>query len=620
MKINFEFYNNNFKENKIIDETLNCINGCNDIMYEDSLNNNDISAMVYNNISCIQQNIINWYEFKNKKSVLEIGSSYGLITDFLCDNFERVVSIDWHKKRAETVSKVLNNKINLEIIVGKLNQIQLNEKFDYITFFPNYPEYEELGFEKLEDILKYLKNYLEDDGVILFATDNKFGIKNFVGASYYNENNIGSAIEKSYSKINPMLSKSMIERILLNCGLNNYRFFYPLPDFHEPSVIFSDEYLPKKNDSKLMYPLNYLDDSKIVFNENKILMQIANENMFSFFANSYLIEIKNSVFKSNNDDTIYVSYNNLRNSGYRTITKIKMNNVEKYARNKEALNHIQCIKKNIEKLNKLNFNVLDSYDENKACITSKICNEEQFSSYVINLFRNGNIEKAIEKITDYYNLLLNNLKVSNNIDEIKENNILKSLNINLNDEQIELFNKSKITKNGFIDLVFENVFYNEKDDKYLIFDQEWYFDNSPIEYILYRAVNNIYIFAELDKYYPFDKILDKLGILKFKEIFEILENNLQEMILSKSRLKQFSKSNEKLDNINVIKDKEEKLNNRIKELEKEIEEANKCIFVLRDQKKEIEDELARKEEELNSIYSSKSWKSVQKIRKIVKGK
>ena len=620
MKINFEFCNDDFKENKIIDETLNCINSCNDVMYENLLNNNDIPSIVYNNISFIQQNVINWYEFNNKKSALEIGSSYGVITDFLCDNFERVISVDWHKKRAETVSKVLNNKINLEIIVGKLNKIKLNEKFDYITLFLNYMEYEELGFENLEDIFTYLKKYLKDDGIILFATDNKFGIKNFVGASYFNDNEIGSAIEKSYSKDNPILTKSMIEDALINSELNNYRFFYPLPDFHEPSVIFSDEYLPKMNDSKLMYPLNYLDESKIVFNENKILKQISNENMFSFFANSYLVEIKKSDFKSNHDDILYVSYNNLRNIEYRTITKIKRNNVEKYARNDEAQNHIQSIKKNIEVLNKLNFNILDSYDENRACITSKLSNEEQFSSYLISLFRNGNIEKAIEKITDYYNLLLNNLKINESIVEINDNNILKDLNINLNDEQKELYNKLKIIENGFIDLVFENIFYNEDKDEYLFFDQEWYFDNSPIEYILYRAVNNIYIFAELDKYYPFEEILKKLGILEYKEIFEIIESKLQDMILCKNRLKQFSKSNEKIDNINVIKDKEEKLNNRIKELEEKIEEANKCIFVLIDQKKEIEEELIKKEAELNSIYSSKSWKSMQKIRKIVKGK
>ena len=41
-----------------------------------------------------------------------------------------------------------------------------------------------------------------------------------------------------------------------------------MPDYHLPSVIFSDEYLPKKDDSKLMYPLNYMENSFVVMNEN----------------------------------------------------------------------------------------------------------------------------------------------------------------------------------------------------------------------------------------------------------------------------------------------------------------------------------------------------------------
>ena len=49
-----------------------------------------------------------------------------------------------------------------------------------------------------------------------------------------------------------------------------------------------------------------------------------------------------------------------------------------------------------------------------------------------------------------------------------------------------------IVKDGFLDLVFENTFYNKETNQYIFFDQEWYEKNVPIKYILYRAISNFY--------------------------------------------------------------------------------------------------------------------------------
>ena len=49
----------------------------------------------------------------------------------------------------------------------------------------------------------------------------------------------------------------------------------------------------------------------------------------------------------------------------------------------------------------------------------------------------------------------------------------------------------QFVKNGYIDLSFENVFYA---DEYIFYDQEWYLENLPLEFILYRAINNLYIY------------------------------------------------------------------------------------------------------------------------------
>ena len=43
-----------------------------------------------------------------------------------------------------------------------------------------------------------------------------------------------------------------------------------------------------------------------------------------------------------------------------------------------------------------------------------------------------------------------------------------------------------------MDMVFENAFFIE--DEFYFFDQEWNVENIPLEFIYYRAINNMYVY------------------------------------------------------------------------------------------------------------------------------
>ena len=394
MKLNLDFYQEENISDEKIEKTLDLIKDVETIEYEHELSDKDISTSMFNDLSSSRQNNICWYNFSKTQSVLEIGTAYGVITDLLCDKFDRVISIDWYKKRADKVYSILKNRENLELIIGNVNKITLNEKFDYIILLSDYADYKKIGFNGIDELLSYAKKHLKEDGTILFATDNKFAVKYFVGAAESNGNVIGSSVQKGFSENNPLPSKNMIQTVLNKLGFSKHRFFYPLPDYHLPSVIFSDKYLPKRDDSKLMYPLNYLEGSFVFMNENKLLKQVSNENKFDFFANSYLVEISNSEHNNINDEVVYISFNNSRKEEYRTITKIKKDAVEKEARDTKLSEHISNIGKNIEILSNLGFPILDSYDKDKNIIVSKFCSCDQFSSFIIDLIRKSEIEKA----------------------------------------------------------------------------------------------------------------------------------------------------------------------------------------------------------------------------------
>ena len=71
-----------------------------------------------------------------------------------------------------------------------------------------------------------------------------------------------------------LLLKQELENFIKEAGFENYKFYYPLPDYTNTSSIFTDDFLPKSNHSKIVYPLNYEIDSNVVFNEINVIKQI----------------------------------------------------------------------------------------------------------------------------------------------------------------------------------------------------------------------------------------------------------------------------------------------------------------------------------------------------------
>ena len=70
---------------------------------------------------------------KKDSDVLEIGCGMGAVTSVLCDNCKTVTAVELSKRRATATLLRCREKENLEIIVGNLNDIQFDKKFDYIT-------------------------------------------------------------------------------------------------------------------------------------------------------------------------------------------------------------------------------------------------------------------------------------------------------------------------------------------------------------------------------------------------------------------------------------------------------------------------------------------------------
>ena len=292
MKINYDFYSGKDEysdgdiENEIIEYEKTMKN-------PDEVFKNDIRWPVFYHLTPLRANILNWYPFKEDAEVLEIGAGMGAITETLCEKCKSVTSVELSKNRATSIATRNADKENLEIIVGNLNDIDFGDrKFDYITLIGVF-EYAGLYTNTSNpyiDFLNNIKKYLKDDGKLLIAIENQFGIKYFAGAKEDH-----TAIEydgitgyKNRKGVRTF-GKNEIKEILKTTGFAFTKFYYPLPDYKLPNTIFSDEYLPDEKTIEDYTPY-YIGETYLDFDEKEAYKEIIRNNLFDFFANSFFIE------------------------------------------------------------------------------------------------------------------------------------------------------------------------------------------------------------------------------------------------------------------------------------------------------------------------------------------
>lgn len=551
------------------------------------------------NLSNLRKNLVYSCEFEPNSTVLEIGAHFGEVTGALCEKNQKVVSVEFVKSRAEAIAERYKDIDNLEVIAGKLQDIQFEEKFDYITLF-GILEYSQIFYDTkfpANDMITFCKNLLKPSGKLLIATDNKFALKSYVGE---NDKCTGIPFDSvtgyKSSRKQYKLGKKHIEEILKEAGLQHFKFYYPLPDYKLPSLVFTDNYLPSSSKINGYFPY-YKDDSFVFYSEVDAYDAIIKEDkeMFPFFANSYLIEASVEPIQN---DTKFISFNNYRKPEYQLITKIKETTVEKTITSEKARTHLNGMMNNIENLKEENISIIDDIQGEK--IQSEFRKEKLASQLVSDNVKN--IEEIL-KILNLYNETINKIAVPYE-EEMKT--VFDKYNIELNDETKKKF---KYLKNGYWDMILKNCFII--DEKCVFFDQEWMEKNIPAEFLLYRSIVNVEkLRSKIEEY----QLYEKMGIKEYIEIFEELDRKITMQIIDERIFAFYQKKhrNPIYDNYALQQEKEQ-LQGEKQQLEKQLEELKQ---IGENVQKEKEVEIATLENKINNIYESKSWKFARTLSKI----
>ena len=87
---------------------------------------------------------------------------------------------------------------------------------------------------------------LKPNGKLLIAIENKYGLKYWCGAREdHTAIPFDGLNQYILSKTAQTFSRQELADLVKNAGFENSFFYYPLPDYKFPQVIYSDEYLPK---------------------------------------------------------------------------------------------------------------------------------------------------------------------------------------------------------------------------------------------------------------------------------------------------------------------------------------------------------------------------------------
>ena len=262
--------------------------------------NNDPSWDIFYNLHPQRRHILDWYDFKAGKYLLDIGAGTGAVTGTFLDKKLQVTALELTDIRAEILTHRFRDKDGLDVVAGHLDDFKPKQKFDYINmtgvleYAGMFSKDKDANFLKSHlDLLQKCTGFLKKGGKIIIAIENPLGLRYFSGAveDHYGELFQGVQNYPQYNGIRTF-TKTELKKVLVNSGFKNIDLYLPFPDYKLPRTIFSEEYLDSFDQISLSSYLQNIDYAHPLFkffSEILFSHQLRKEKYISTFSNSFLI-------------------------------------------------------------------------------------------------------------------------------------------------------------------------------------------------------------------------------------------------------------------------------------------------------------------------------------------
>ena len=260
-------------------------------------------------LSDLRENIVKWLPMDKGMKVLEVGSGCGAVTGCLSRKAGSVTCVDLSRKRSLINAWRHRERDNIAIHVGNFQDIEpaLDTDYDYVCLIGVF-EYGQSYIDTktpFHDFYKIVKKHVRPGGHVVIAIENKMGLKYWAGCREDHLGTFFSGLEDyPQGGVVRTFTKNGLEKILRECMEEDYRFYYPYPDYKFMTMAYSDRYLPKVGE--LTNNLRNFDrDRMLLFDEKEVFYMIIREGLFPLYSNSYLVltgpEVETDYSRFSND-------------------------------------------------------------------------------------------------------------------------------------------------------------------------------------------------------------------------------------------------------------------------------------------------------------------------------
>lgn len=472
-----------YSDGIIEDEILEIVKESAAVEYPSIIEEKNSWPILYH-LSALRGNIVDWLPIKPTDKILEIGSGCGAITEKLSRKAGKVTCVELSAKRSQINAYRNQDKDNIEIYVGNFSDIEpiLDEDYDYACMIGVFEYGQSYIHTKTpyEDFLKIMQKHVKNNGRIAIAIENKFGLKYWAGCKEDHSGIYFDGLE-GYPEGGSArtFTRRGLERIFKSCGVKEYSFYYPYPDYKFPTTIFSDRRLP--NQGELIDNMRNFDrDRMVLFHEKYVFDGIVQDGLFDQFSNSYMAILGPEL------EVSYVKYSNDRAREYELRTEIldtpEGRLVRKIPLNEDAADHVRKMDRFYQLLEK-------RYEGSGLSINP--CHLAADGSYAEFPFERG---VTLEEL----------------LDRCLEKEDMEQF-CRLFDKYLALISYGEDADVADYDLIFANILVDG--ERWTVIDYEWTVEKRiPSAEIAFRAVYCYVLEEEKRNKLDLDLLLDKLGI------------------------------------------------------------------------------------------------------------
>jgi len=352
-----------------------------------------------------------------------------------------------------------------------------------------------------EKVLSILKGKINPGGKLFLLMNNRLGLRYFCGDRDPYTGSVLDCLE-DYHNLNRsdmsgrMYDQQQMKRILQKAGFEHFRFFSVFTDLDNPSLIFSEDYIPNENLTNRMIPSYHFPET-VFLEEKAMYQQLIDNHMFHQMANAYLAECSPDGSLSNISHVTSSLERGREDALFTVIYQSGM--VEKKAAYPEGRNRLKELNRNMQELKSQGIDVVEGILERDS-YKMQYVHEETAQMYLSHLLR-ADADGFVREMDHFRDL------------------ILRSSEIEVPDKGD---GEGAVLKHGFLDMVPLNSFHIG--DRFVFFDQEFRRDHYPANVLIWRMVASFYAAdMEADRIYPRDRMLLRYDLKRRQEKWQTTE-------------------------------------------------------------------------------------------------